>query len=43
MRASSGVWRQDSLAIQLSDAGNGEAQIAVLYSESYRVYRKETL
>ena len=43
VRKSSGVWRQNSLAIQLSDAGNGEAQIAVLHNESCGVYSKETL
>ena len=43
MRESSGVWRQNSLAIQLSVAGNGEAQIALLHNESFGVYRKETL
>ena len=45
VRQSSGVWRQNSfLVIQtLSDAGNGEAQIALLHNESYGVYRKETL
>ena len=43
VRESSRVWRQKNLAIQLSDAGNGEAQIALLHNESYGVYRKETL
>ena len=43
VRESSGVWRQNSLAIQLSDAGDGEAQITVLHSETYGVYRKEAL
>ena len=42
MRESSGVWRQNRLSIQLSDAGNGEAQIACLHNEAYGVYRKET-
>ena len=45
VRESSGVWRQNRLAIglQLSDAGNGKAQIALLHNEAYGVYRKETL